>query len=84
MVVRLKKRADKIISLENFRANSCLGNRAASVFISFFAKFFLLLKVMDAVGANQMTVMHDTNSGEMLGDNFSQITSYLGISFEMR
>ena len=45
------------------------------------ASVALVLKVMDAIDSKQMTVLHDTNSGEMIGDNFAQITSYLSLSF---
>jgi AmmeMemoRadiSam system protein B len=48
------------------------------------ASVALVLKTMDAINANKMTVLHDTNSGEMLGDNFSQITSYLSLSFSAK
>jgi AmmeMemoRadiSam system protein B len=48
------------------------------------ASIVLLLKNMDAIGAKEMTVLHDTNSGEMLGDNFSQITSYLSLFFSVK
>lgn len=47
------------------------------------ASIALLLKNMDAIGAKEMTLLHDTNSGEMLGDNFSQITSYLSLYFSV-
>lgn len=48
------------------------------------ASVALVLKTMDAINAKQMTVLHDTNSGELLGDNFSQITSYLSLTFSTK
>jgi len=48
------------------------------------ASVAVMLKTMDAIDAKQMTVLHDTNSGEMLGDNSAQITSYLSLSFSTK
>ncbi|MFA5994230.1 MAG: AmmeMemoRadiSam system protein B [Parcubacteria group bacterium] len=41
----------------------------------------LLLKTMDALGADKMSVLHDTNSGELFGNDRSQTTSYLSLLF---
>lgn len=48
------------------------------------ASVAVVLKTMDAIDAKQMTVLHDTNSGEMLGDNSAQITSYLNLAFSTK
>lgn len=48
------------------------------------ASVALVLKTMDLINAKEMRILHDTNSGEMLEDNISKITSYLSLSFSVK
>lgn len=41
----------------------------------------MLLKSMDGINADNMEVLNDTNSGELTGDDFAQVTSYLSLFF---